>query len=503
MIGGANNSGNSLGPVVGLTLVAALVGSILVLNGRLETRRPGQQAVVFETDANEEQVPARLWQDPLHAIQVHWDGLVSEPSSKQVPADFPRSIERMPTVFQPKRSRTSPKGKESRRGLRLLVMMPGAPYAEDRENRRRQRHAVVSALTEADYVPVDAGRLGYFRAARFNRARPVPQSNPVGKQNEMLIGFELYEPALEQERDEESDGGDEPVLESVVVLWLNADDFGTCTLERVSALAVSLDGDEQKPSKETKIETTTVLIGPVTSGALSKLGPETSAGCNEVAAAWLDDHHPAPDQNEANEREEAPTAEERIHKLRRKLHVLSARATAPLHMLLPEQNAKMRNCLEARTVRDAWRADRCLARYLKVGSFDSVVARDDVVLRALLEELASRRETELLIAVVSEQDSAYGRLLDDVLEEVVHAERERLGGRPETRFRIREYGYLAGVDGEMPPGALGSDRGFGDGTAGESRNTPSEVGRPWRSPRGGIRRSTTRLRSAAGRPHRA
>lgn len=45
-------------------------------------------------------------------------------------------------------------------------MISGAPYAEDRENRRRQRHAVTSALTENDYVPADAGRLGYFTLIR-------------------------------------------------------------------------------------------------------------------------------------------------------------------------------------------------------------------------------------------------------------------------------------------------------------------------------------------------
>ena len=73
---------------------------------------------------------ARLWQDPLYAIQRDWYQLIDFvneygrlPISKELPATI---TSRNPDPFS----------------LRLLVIVPDTPYAEDRENRRRQRTAV-------------------------------------------------------------------------------------------------------------------------------------------------------------------------------------------------------------------------------------------------------------------------------------------------------------------------------------------------------------------------
>ena len=431
------NTDNSWGAVGGFALVAALISSAFFLRGSLETRRPEQQAAVLAEVAADEFVLARLWQDPLLAIQTDWDGIASAEPRTSLPLDV-RGV----------RSKLS---KESGAQLRLLVMMSGAPYAEDRENRRRQRHAVVSALTENDYVPKDAERLGYFTAPCFEercRRRSSARLQNVGEaQQKMLIGFESYERALE--------GGNERaklLWDSIVVLWLNSEDFETCALNQASALASYLDG-EGEPA-------TTVLVGPTKSGDLSRLRPIGWYGeCGRAVVDWLDGSLGTGPPG-LTESEAAATG---IKARYTRLHVLSPRATAPLDLLFPDRNGEFRTCVRARltgestSTDEATSADSCLAEYLRVASFDSVVARDDAVLSTILQELRDRGASRLLIAIVSEQDSAYGRLLDDVVEDVLCPDQEHDRDGQKERFEVREYGYLAGVDGEMPPTAVLSD----------------------------------------------
>ena len=467
---------NSWGAVAGFTLVAALVGGFYLRQGPLETRRPDQGAVLAEVAADEF-VLSRLWQDPLHAIQTDWNRIASMGTETDLPLDV--------------RTIRSKLREESGKQLRLLVMMSGAPYAEDRENRRRQRHAVVSALTENDYVPKDHERLGYFTAPCFEeqcRRRSSVRSQNAGRaQQKMLIGFESYEPALELELEalQEGNGNAEVAWDSVLVLWLNDDDFGPCALNQASALASYLDG-ESEPA-------TTVLVGPRTSGALRRLRPIGSEEeCDRAVTEWWSKTNERSKDEESGE-SVAPTIDLRLQvrvgrrSLRgasdsnanesqnpssngntsppevkaawseARLHVLSPRATAPLDRLFPRENGTAGACLKAGSVGQASRADNCLAEYLDVASFDSVVARDDIVLSTILQELRARGASRLLIAIVSEQDSEYGRLLDDVVGDVLCRDREYGRDGPNERFEVREYGYLAGVDGEMPTTAVASD----------------------------------------------
>lgn len=277
----------------------------------------------------------------------------------------------------------------------------------------------------------------------------------------MLIGFEFYEPALEMalKTERESEGTEGSTWKSVAVLWLNSEDFRTCALSKVSALTAFL--DRGRPPEKFD-QATTALVGPVTSGELSKLKPAEPAGtCEEMAASWL---------GKVQEVVNPETARGQVNASRERLHVLSPRATAPLDLLFHAassptpaigdvtagEKTAIENCLKARSVVDAPRADKCLAEYLDVASFESVVARDDVVLRRIVDELRARGASRLLMAVVSEQDFAYGRLLDDVLKEVLPG-RDGGDGPAKERFEVREYGYLAGVDGEMPPSAVERD----------------------------------------------
>ena len=425
-----------------MTVVASLVSGILLLKDSLESRRPQQQAALFRANAATEIVPARLWQDPLHSTQSHWHSVLSHKDGHKT---LPPHLSLPPTIKDfSKKLRNRKACQPERRLLVLLVVMRGGPYAEDREDRRRQRHAVVSALTENDYVPEDAERIGYVVAPSFNEYYKEDDKDGVISPHRMLIGFEFHKRSIEAKQRKESCGKGkyEHPWESVLVLWLNSRDFDTCSLQRVSALIAALDGKRSCDA--------TVLLGPVTSGALAAMG--TVKGCKNTATQWLKSFR------------KNSNAGVRIKDYISQLHILSPRATVPLYWLFPgRQEYKPNNSCDAKCV------DARFGEFLEVSSFNSVVASDNRVLKEILNELISRGAQDPLIAVVSEQDSAYGRLLDDILDEVVI--------ETGSRFKVREYGYLQGVDGELPPGSSKSPNGL-LGTSDDKTNSNRTIEGP-------------------------
>ena len=371
------------------------MGGIL-LRAPLESRRPTEETGPIATHAPLETVRARLWQDPLSAIHRHYNLFRSDPSSGR---------------FPPLTIRNFVKRKETWSNT-LLVMMTGGPYAEDREDRRRQRHAVVSALAKKDYAPEVADRIGYVVGDPFVMSPDGTNSAP----SRMLVGFEFYY---------------KPSAKRILVLWLNSDDFGACALHRVSALMLSTRGSNHGNRD-------TVLFGPVTSGALPRMVHDTSKSseCLTDAKKWLASTTPTDKDNEQ--------IEMGIGTMR----ILSPRATAPLHELFPEVD-----CRSSTDNSDGNRVDRCFGEKIGVESFSSVVARDDVILRSILKELDDRvvdRTGIPLIAIVSEQDSTYGRLLHRIAEGIATKDC-RARGRNKDCYEVKRYGYLLGVDGEMPP----------------------------------------------------
>ena len=121
-----------------LVVLAGVASGLFFINRPLESRRPTEGATMSEPVSGDELVLARLWQDPLHAMQSHWHALttyVEEQRSVPLSVALPQTIA---TV------------QDNKFAARLVVMMPGMPYVEDRENRRRQRHTGVPGLPEND-----------------------------------------------------------------------------------------------------------------------------------------------------------------------------------------------------------------------------------------------------------------------------------------------------------------------------------------------------------------
>ena len=245
----------------------------------------------------------------------------------------------------------------------------------------------------------------------------------------------------------------------VQVLWINSEDF--TNLDHVAALLEAVGHLEDR---------TAVLFGPYTSGALRNMvmedaNPKMSEWLNSFptdatailcaepggALAGLSRLFVRPPQRACSGLRSLPQARRSqgitvkdIDKQRRNWRILSPWATAPLNLLLSNEGYRIV------TPESAVGVERALGRRLDVRFIRSVVARDDLVVREVLSELKARsacRTRSPTIAIVSEEDTAYGQVFGDIIRDLV--------GRREygvCDFEVDTYGYLRGLDGELPPG---------------------------------------------------
>ena len=445
------------------TLLFTVIAGLFLAEGALESRRPQQQGAVVHSDV-QEVVMARLWEDPLGAIQRHWAGVLEHVNAKQgLPPTtrIPHTISGDYWMRRPEQNES--RSSNSEKLLRLFVMVPGTPYAEHVERRRRQRHAVVMALTNEGYEPVHPEQIGYVVAPSFVHEASHHTTNvancgnlydginsPVGPDCAILIGTESFQKSGAE----------------LEVVWLNAKDFSPYPLHQVAALAAVI---ETKQHGDNHGETISVLLGPMTSGELRGMklkkqdGPlwqKINAFHNRLRAypksvrelllpkEWRAEfvHHERP----SSEKHYRMQVEDAV----RGMHVVSYMSTVPLDQLFEGED--WARGLRIGDVKDAEEVDRIFGNLLGVKSFRSVVARDDLVLTGVLRELEWRGACQSAgeeIAVVTEQDTIYGRVFADVMKE---ARDER--GYDDDVCGVVKFGYLRSVDGELPPDPSQTER---------------------------------------------
>jgi hypothetical protein len=103
-------------------------------------------------------IDARLWQDPFDAV------------ARNIQA----GADRTPRPGNP--NLNDPYLRGSSKDLAIAVTLPGAPYPEIAETRRRLRYAVLAALHIRKFMPVDEKHIGYFRTDKppFIEEAPHP-----------------------------------------------------------------------------------------------------------------------------------------------------------------------------------------------------------------------------------------------------------------------------------------------------------------------------------------
>ncbi|HET7061504.1 MAG TPA: hypothetical protein VFI43_04925 [Nitrosospira sp.] len=227
-------------PIVMVTLMAA---GVLVKVVPLESARPGEPDRTKSVLMVEQDVEARLWQDPLSAVeneisaQSRGDKKQSETASGHI---------HKPDALLAKIKQTITDKKEKNKVTILAVNLFGGSFDASAEWRRRTRFAVLSALEFQGYSPENADALGYYVTTLQN------DYDDKGFRNvELDIPYEWFSRS-EKEEDERS---------RVLVLWLNED-----KLLRPYKNLLSLLGE-----LSTGLNLNTKVVGPAGSGTLLKL----------------------------------------------------------------------------------------------------------------------------------------------------------------------------------------------------------------------------------------
>lgn len=200
--GGANN---------GLILVAlvAVGGYFIVHQAPLNTSRPPTMEPAFYEKSGNQDIVSRLWQDPFGAVAPSAAATKTECSPSSPKTGDARHC-RSPLLDASGNSL-------AKDALVIGVMVPGGPYSDIAEMRRRLRYAVTSALHAERFEPEDAQHIGYFRP----EAKPkAPEAKPKVDASLPLPEFVPYE----WFKRELSDVISQPYkTDKILILWLNED----------------------------------------------------------------------------------------------------------------------------------------------------------------------------------------------------------------------------------------------------------------------------------------
>jgi len=136
-----------------LALVLAIAG-VLLVKEPLRSSRPVGTGLEMKHTTGEQMVRARLWEDPVAAVQR---GIRETRSAGKTAGSEPTFTQRL----APLRQALAERAKDGQRVTVLLVTTSGGPYVENTESRIRDRYAIGTALGVACYVPEDEGHLSF------------------------------------------------------------------------------------------------------------------------------------------------------------------------------------------------------------------------------------------------------------------------------------------------------------------------------------------------------
>jgi hypothetical protein len=139
--------------VAGALALAMAVAGVMLVKEPLRSSRPVGGGLQMDAATGERMVRARLWEDPLAAVQRGIKdaraGVKTEPP--------PSLVQRL----RPLRQALTDRVNVGERVTVLLVTTSGGPYVENTESRIRDRYAIGTALGVSCYVPEDEGNLAF------------------------------------------------------------------------------------------------------------------------------------------------------------------------------------------------------------------------------------------------------------------------------------------------------------------------------------------------------
>jgi hypothetical protein len=413
-----------------LPLLAVLAG-VVAQYKPLVSERPSVASEKTAPVIAEQDVDARLWQDPIGVAQKQ-KALLDEQIEKGVVKKGSAESHDICALSDLLRERTS---KYPGNVLLLAVMLDAGPYSEQAESRLRARRAVLEGLSEGGFVPIDGEHIGFVTATW-----PPSEANAPGPSIERALLLPW----------EECEAKDDPknvfpqYTMRVVVVWLPAVDFDLNPLHCFATLIDQLAPGDIRDKIHVK------LIGPANSTGLQRM----------VREAWW--YPPWPLKNDA-----AVAMQEALDGV----SIISPRATASDLTLLyaADPHAPSRNNSVKPVLDDFINHGRGDGLH-----FVRTIAPDDIVLREMIAELARRRVPIVSkvrpdgqpvskvdhVVILSEWDAPYGRSLSTTFAAEASWQSandiiQTLEKRPLPLW-IYSYRYLRGIDGQLP-GDLSKD----------------------------------------------
>ncbi|MEF9385630.1 hypothetical protein V4890_08350 [Ralstonia solanacearum species complex bacterium KE056] len=151
-------------PIAPIIALLIFVGGMLVQHQPLQSNRPVSQMRAPTVPHYGQDVEARLWQDPLEAVQAADREQEGDTGSRVRKGSRATCGDRASDCHTPgwlKSEIEYPQGSKPGESILVLpVMIFGGPYASDSEDRRRNRYAVLSSLIDKGYEPIATRRLG-------------------------------------------------------------------------------------------------------------------------------------------------------------------------------------------------------------------------------------------------------------------------------------------------------------------------------------------------------
>src|SRR5881394_717829 len=181
-------------PVVAALALAA--GGVVLNNQPLHSPRPPDKALLRHALLGDQDVEARLWQDPLEAVHNYEREPGAAGRAGAAGADPHSTLEKLAEQVAQQAATGST-------NLAVfLKFVPGGPYAEDIEVRLRARYAALSALGAKRYVPLDPEHVGFCKIAwpsglqmATNSAAAVEhESGRKAGDLELILPFEWFRP---------------------------------------------------------------------------------------------------------------------------------------------------------------------------------------------------------------------------------------------------------------------------------------------------------------------
>jgi hypothetical protein len=458
----AEDSSNPLGlpPSVWIAVIVGVAGVFALNQHPFQDVRPADPTapIYRHTPSEDQDVEARLWEDPLGAAAAAKAGDDREATAsagrKGVEARPPPNSESGAAAHDHTTKRLRALLKDNvehvENVLVLGAMVPGAPYADDIETRRRIRYAVLAGMHRANFVPENSEHVGYISLTALYQGEPSPGHD--------IAAYEWLKP---------DDTAAAP-HRRVLVLWLDQDGFRTRPLWHFQKLMDNIDpavksaGDSDIPGTtdhaRTGLTLTTAIMGPADSDGLFAMREELER-CKDA-------------QNKCSSN----------IAIRRDIAVYSPRATAADEWLL-DGSGKCRAMDERQTLSaDDTLAGRLYGWSEKHVTLYRLVADDCTVTHALWTELNRRGVQDASqIALVAERDTLYARRMGEyfggcAVSPRIGADIQHVGKEQHPLC----FTYLRGLDGLAPPvpdTGDGADK-SGAGKGSDSAHSPDAAGAP-------------------------